>query len=122
MDIVEYGGYVWISCVYKANRQGAFYLYSSNGTAFTQSAVANDDQLYYCVRGQTTGNPIIWGIDWEGNLRNNTAPASVWSGVITVGTLREDVTGLLEHMDTIYVFKTNGIYKMNSAATGSEDV
>ena len=122
LDIVEYGGYVWVSCVEKSTRQGGFYIYSSNGLGWAQSAVANDDQLYYCVRGQTTGNPIIWGIDYQGNLRNNTAPAAVWSGVVTVGTQNGTVTGLLEHMDTIYVFKTNGIYKLNAAGTGSEDV
>lgn len=124
LDIVEYGGYVWVSCIDKLTRQGAFYTYSSTGLSggWTQSVVANDDQLYWSVRGQTTGNPVIWGVDYQGNLRNNTAPASVWSGVVTVGTQNEIVTGLLEHMDALYVFKTNGIYKMNSAGTGSEDV
>jgi len=128
LDLIEYGGYIWITLVdfYGATvtpaRQGVMYLYSSDGIIFTQSTVANDEFLYFCVRGQTSGNPIIWGVDYQGNLRSNNAPASVWSGVLTVGTQDETVTGLLEHLDTIYVFKTNGIYKMNSAATGSEDV
>lgn len=122
LDIIEFGGYIWVSVTTKDPRQGSFYIYSADGTVWTQSAVANDEHLYFCVRGQTSGNPIIWGVDYQGNLRHNTAPASVWSGVLTVGTQNETVTGLLEHLDTIYVFKTNGIYKMNSAATGSEDV
>ena len=132
LDIIEYGGYVWVTMVdfHGASatvnpRQGAFYAYTSDGVVWASTVgggVANDDQLYWCVRGQTSGNPIIWGVDYEGNLRNNTAPLTAWSGPIQAGTSNETVTGLLEHLDTIYVFKTNGIYKMNSAGTGTEDV
>jgi len=132
LDIVEFNSTVFVTLVDNYNslgngiRRGHQYVYTTDGgSTWTQSsvaAIANDEQLYFTIKGQTSGNPILYGIDYEGGLRTNATGIAVWSAAVQVGEPTETVTGLLEYNDTVYVFKTNGIYKLNAAGTGTEDV
>ena len=131
LDIIEFNGYVFVTLVDywgigTAARTSTNYVYTNDGgTTWTTASVGgivSRDFLYFAVKGQTSGNPILYGIDASGGLRNNATGIAAWSAAIQVGEITETVTGLLEHNDTIYVFKTNGIYKLNTAGTGTEDV
>ncbi len=131
LDIIEFNGYVFVTLVDywgrygSGTRLGYTYVYTNNGGgSWTNAAGAGieRDHLYFAVKGQTSGNPIMYGIDKTGELRNNATGIAAWSAAIQVGETTETVTGLLEHNDVVYVFKTNGIYKLNAAGTGTEDV
>tara|TARA_R110002020_G_C16292619_1_gene772539 strand:+ start:138 stop:2327 length:2190 start_codon:yes stop_codon:yes gene_type:complete len=131
LDIIEFNGYVFVTLVDywgigTTARTSTNYVYTNDGGATWTTAsgggVAERDFLYFAVKGQTSGNPILYGVDAGGELRNNTTGIAVWSAAIQVGETTETITGLLEHNDTLYVFKTNGIYKLNTAGTGTEDV
>ena len=131
LDIIEFNGYVFITLVdfwgvTNTARTSTNYVYTNDGgatwTLASGAGIAQRDFLYFAIKGQTSGNPILYGINADGELRNNATGIAVWSAAVQVGETTETITGLLEHNDTIYVFKTNGIYKLNSAGTGTEDV
>ena len=131
LDIIEFNGYIFVTLVDywgigTTARTSTNYVYTNDGgttwTTASGGGIVARNFLYFAVKGQTSGNPILYGIDASGGLRNNATGIAAWSAAIQVGEPTETVTGLLEHNDTIYVFKTNGIYKLNTAGTGTEDV
>jgi hypothetical protein len=131
LDIIEFNGYVFITLVdfwgvTNTARTSTNYVYTNDGgvtwTLASAAGITERDFLYFAVKGQTSGNPILYAIDADGELRTNATGIAAWSSAYQVGESTETVTGLIEHLDTLYVFKTNGIYKLNSAGTGTEDV
>jgi hypothetical protein len=130
LDIIEFNGYVFVTLVDywgvgTTARTGIDYVYTNDGgTTWTLASggITERDFLYFTVKGQTSGNPILYGVDAGGELRTNATGIAAWSSAYQVGESTETVTGLLEHLDTVYIFKTNGIYKLNAAGTGTEDV
>ena len=131
LDIIEFNGYIFITLVdfwgvSIAARTSNDYVYTNDGgvtwTLASVAGIVERDFLYFAVKGQTSGNPVLYAVDASGELRTNLTGIAAWSSAYQVGESTETVTGLIENLDTLYIFKTSGIYKLNAAGTGTEDV
>ena len=118
IDIVEMNG-----VLYATRGDGADYKFSTDGTTWQAFTDSDNNFKFFTVRGQNTGNSILWGIKENGNVRNTTNGqngGAAWSGADTVGHTSETVNGLVTANDDLYIFKKEGIYRYTGSS--AEDV
>ena len=65
-DIIEFNGVLFASIYLTSNGTPVSYYYSTNGgVSWTQSTLANSAVLYFAIRGETSGSPILWTVRQE---------------------------------------------------------
>jgi len=117
-DIVEMDG-----VLYAARGDSADYKYSTDGITWTAFTDADRNFKYFCVRGQSSGEAVLWGITNTGTVRNTTNGANsgvAWSSTTALGHTSDTTNGFLEVDDKIYAFRREGIYRFDG--TTVEDV
>ena len=116
-DMINFNNVLFISVAQTSNKSASNYWYTADGfaTAPTQSVLANSGVLFFAIRGESSGNAVLWACDGNGKLRTNvdgTNTGGAWSGAIAMGTTTNDwVTGLDVVGSYVYVFKVNSIWR-----------
>jgi len=119
-DIIEFNGVLFASIYLTSNGTPVNYWYSTNGgVSWIESTLANSAVLYFAIRGETSGSPILWTVDKSSKLRTNvdgTNTGGVWSSPIALGdTVNDEPQGMIIGGNYIYVFKTNSIWRSSGA-------
>ena len=115
-DMIDFNNVLFIAVAQTSNKSASSYWYSTDGGLnVIQSSLANADVLFFAIRGETSGNAVLWSCDGNGHLRTNvdgTNTGGAWSGAIAMGTITNDwVTGLDVVGSYVYVFKVNSIWR-----------
>ena len=116
-DIIDFNDTLFFAIANTSNKAAIKYYYSTDGmaTAATQSNKSNTEVLFFAIRGETSGNAVLWSCDGNGHLRTNvdgTNSGGAWSGAIAMGSTTNDwVTGLDVVASYVYVFKANSIWR-----------
>ena len=101
------------------------YKYSTDGITWTAFTDADRNFKFFTVRGQSSGEAVLWGTSDSGQLRNTTNGINggvAWSASVLAGAghSSETAQAMIEADDKVYVFKREGIFRYDG--TTMEDV
>ena len=120
-DVQDFNSHLFLAGMNATTEAPLNYYYSADyGVSWLQSSLANSAFKFLVVRGQDTGQAILWGVTGTGALRTNTDgtnPGGAWSNPIQMGSTYDDVVkGMAVAGNYIYVSKANSLWRSDGTA------
>ena len=99
------------------------YVYSSDGATWADVTTISDTNAYkFVVRGQSSGNAVLWKISSTGALKSNTSGESgggQWSAATQMGGAGSTVGGIVIVDGDFIVTKTDGIHTFDGTTAST---
>ncbi len=110
--------------LYIAQNTGATYYKMNTAEGFSVAGYSAQTNFYQYFKALHTANPTLYGNDSGNTIRTCLTPnnANSWSSQTTVGSIEQNITGIIAAAGTPYIMKEDMPYYLDSVGAVQNDL